>query len=258
MIIAMPATAVNTAADCATPMGRIDCTACRRLRSGGDDGDDDVDESVEEEQSAGPAADRALSSLLAQPFDRHGEGIARRPRPDVVVAPRGCRLHVRRRHEPFEQSPARPVVTLRRRDGPARYSPPRSRRRRAGRQNVKTGGRPKRPRRSTTTVRDGPGAAHTPRSRKARAGRGAPPMTAPAPLVPRFRRANSKESTSSTNVNDSGSLSSGAERRASRSNRRRTMSPAQRPRRTFDAAEYQEIDEEVVQKSGVGRVDVEW
>ena len=36
MIMAMPATAVSAAADWATPRGRTESTACRRLRSGGD------------------------------------------------------------------------------------------------------------------------------------------------------------------------------------------------------------------------------
>ena len=65
MIIAIPATAVKTAADCATPMGRISCTVCSRLRSGGDTVTMTLIRSVEEQQSAGPTTDRALTALFA-------------------------------------------------------------------------------------------------------------------------------------------------------------------------------------------------
>ena len=92
---------------------------------------------------------------------------------------------------------------------------------------VKTGGRPKRPRRSMTTVLDGPGLALTPRSRNASAGRRAPPTTAPAPPRCATRRASSIASTPWTFVCDRGSLSCVGSRRAPRSNRRRTIKPAQ-------------------------------
>ena len=99
------------------------------------------------------------------------------------------------------------------------------------------------------TVRDGPGAAHTPRSKKASAGRGAPPTTAPAPPRSALRRANSRASTSSTKVRESGSLSSvGAERRASRSKRRRTMSPAQQTTIASTTARIRRLSTRLPQK----------
>jgi len=87
---------------------------------------------------------------------------------------------------------------------------------------------------------------------------GAPPMTAPAPARSAFRRANSKESTSSTNVNDSGSTEF-----RSRTTSVAVESPTDDESSTtdhdeLDATEYQEIDEEIVPESSrVRRVDVE-
>ena len=82
MIIAIPATAVNAAADCATPSGKnrldvVESTAQWRCR-----GDDDVDQTVEEKQSARPASNGSLAALLLQSFDGDREGVAGRPRSD--------------------------------------------------------------------------------------------------------------------------------------------------------------------------------
>ena len=169
---------------------------------------------------------RALAALLFESLDVEREGLARGPRTERRRHERRRRLHARSGDEAFEHGPSTSRCLARRRVVPGRCSRLRSRRPRGVRLDAKTGGSPKRPRRSTMIVRDGPGAAQTPSSRKARAELGAPPMTAPAPPRSTMRRANSSASTPSTQVRASGSNSSPGALFAARLKRRRTRKPA--------------------------------
>jgi len=108
MIMAMPPTAVNTAADCATPMGRIACTACRRLRSGGETVTMTLMSPSRKKQSAGQRGSCAV--VVARPTVRpsRGKDYPSGHDPTVVVTPDGAGCTYVVRHEPFEQSPRGP------------------------------------------------------------------------------------------------------------------------------------------------------